>query len=112
MELPIWILAVSQILVDIFIILLILILISVTFALLKSVRSLSAKGEKILDNVDDAIEYAKESAIFDVLRKIFAPNKKSFKYFKKHKNDRDNDTSKKKKKSKDSKSIDSDVVSF
>jgi MFS superfamily sulfate permease-like transporter len=91
-EVPLWILAISQLLVDILIAVLIVVLITVALLVRKFTKRLGGKADTLLDDARDAVDYVKESKIVSVLKFIFAPsNYKKFKQKRKRKRKEDGD---------------------
>lgn len=74
METPLWIIAISQLLVDILIVVLLITLIVAAFCIVRAIRRLSEKAEVVIDNVNEATEYVKESKIGAFFKVLFAPS--------------------------------------
>jgi hypothetical protein len=74
LEIPVWIIALSQLFVDILIVVLLIVLIVAAISIARVIRRLGTKAEIILENVNDATEYVKESKVVGVLKKLFAPS--------------------------------------
>ncbi|MDR1861415.1 MAG: hypothetical protein LBQ41_00060 [Candidatus Ancillula sp.] len=82
METPLWILAISQLIVDVLLVVLLVALIALILGLKRGAEQLGEKAGNILDEATDAIEYVRESRVSSAFKLIFSP-KNGFKYWRK-----------------------------